>query len=156
MTYAKLGKNLVAPAQRTLMRSDCAGLFQVATRESSKCRAELMVRGRPRHEAVNLWGWVGAPCLAPPRPNLPGAAQPAARAMPKTVAGPPRAPPPMRAPPLPKPSFQTVWSKLRKYVAGGTNDRVVLLKQYFMEMGSRCKTNVTNCSRVVKSNRWRH
>jgi len=159
------------PAQRTLMRSDCAGLFQVATRESStwlgqvvicievsdagvflQSRAELMVRGRPRNEAVNLWGWVGAPCLAPPRPNLP-AAQPAARAMPKAVAGPPRAPPPMRAAPLPKPSFQSVWRKLRKYVAGWTNDRVVLLKQYFMEMGSRCKTNVTNCSRVVKSNR---
>ena len=160
------------PAERTLMRGDCAGLFEAATRESSKwlgqvivcievsdagvflqSRAELVVRGRPRNEAVNLWGWVGAPCLAPPRPNLPGAVQPAARAMPKAVAGPPPAPPPMRAAPLPKPSFASVWAKLRKYNADWANDRVVLLKQYFIEVGPRFKTNVTNCSRVIKSNR---
>ena len=78
------------PANRVFMRSDCAGLFRAACAESTKwlgqvivcveisphgkfvrSRAELLVRGRPRHEASNLWGWVGAPSLAPPPSNAP-------------------------------------------------------------------------------------
>ena len=64
------------PSNRLLMRSDCAGLFQVATRKSDrwlgqlivvaemtsegkflKSKAELILRGQPRADAFNLWGY---------------------------------------------------------------------------------------------------
>ena len=159
------------PAHRREMRKDCAGLFQAACNESTQwlgqiivcieitsdgnflqTRAELLVRGRSRDEPINLWGWQGAPCLAPPRPNLP-VARVHATAAPKAAARPPPVPAPMRAAPPPKRPFATVWSNLRKYNASWTTDRVVLLKQFFVQMGPRFRGNVTNCSRVVKENR---
>ena len=147
------------PANRTLMRNDCAGLFRAACAHSTKwlgqaiicieissegrfvrSRAELVVRGRPRNEPINLWGWIGAPGSAPlPRP---------------TIASSPRAPTPLRtAPPPTTRTFLQVWPQLRKHDADWTTGRVVLLKEFFVVMGARCKTQVTNCSRVVKGNR---
>ena len=159
------------PANRVFMRSDCAGLFRAACAESTKwlgqvivcveisphgkfvrSRAELLVRERPRHEASNLWGWVGAPSLAPPPKNAP-VAPPVVRAVPKAAAGPPRALPPTRAAPPPKRPFKQVWDALQKYYASWPTEPVVLLKQFFIEMAPRCRTQVANCSRVVTSNR---
>ena len=159
------------PAKRSLMRSDCAGLFAKACQNFTKwlgqviiciemtseggflrSRAELLVRGRSRNRPMNLWGWLGASSLSPPSPNPPIEA-PMARAIPKAAASPPRALPPLRAAPQPTPGFNAVWQKLWKYNVDWTTDHVVLLKKFFEEMCPCFKTNVTNCSRVVKESR---
>ena len=159
------------PANRCAMRSDCAGLFAVACRESTKwlgqiiicieitsvgtflqSRAELLVRGRSRDAASNLWGWTGAPGTAPTQPN-PQLTAPTSRPVPKAIVSPSRLMRPEPAAPPPKPSFASVWANLKKYDASWTADSVVLFKQFFIQLGPRFKTNVTNCSRVVASNR---
>lgn len=145
------------PAKRELMRSDCAGLFQTACRESTKwlgqfvvvaeissdgrflrSRAELLIRDRRRSEAKNVWGWGGRPCVPPQRISEPVA----------PVLAPMRA-----APSGPKRPWQTVWAELTKYDASWADERVVLLKDFFQKLGGRFKGKVKNCDRVVSSNR---
>ena len=147
-------KMRTAPAKRDLMRADCSGLFQTACRESTKwlgqlvvvaeispegcflrSRAELLLRNRPRSEAMNLWGWPGgraAMCAAP-------------------------APVPLRVqlalPPASKRPWQTVWADLKKWDASWSDERVVLLKEFFLNLGDSFKGKGKNCDRIVASNR---
>ena len=105
----------------------------------------MLVRGRKRSDAVNVWGWGGRPVEAPPPQRQATVAKAAAR--------PARAPPPAKAPASLKIPFETVWSHLTKYEVSWANEEVVLLKAFFVEMGPRYKSKVPNCSKIVAQNR---
>ena len=56
-------------------------------------------------------------------------------------------------PSAPKCSWRTLWAELRKYDASWTDERVVLLKEFFTKLRGRFEGKKKNCDRVVGSNR---
>ena len=166
------------PSNRELMRSDCAGLFQAACHEGCRdsdrwlgqlvvvaelasdgtfmqTRAELLVRGRSRNVPMNVWGYEGRPCVAPPRVAPKAAPRPPAAAA-KAAA---RRPVAMRAPALPKIPWATVWAQLTKYNAAWTTERVALLKGFismtfkvFKNLGFRKHSkSIQNIQKTLKA-----
>ena len=164
--YSAELKLRTAPSNRVLMRRDCASLFQCAIRNSTAwlgqlivvaeitstgaflcSRAELLMRDRPRDEALNLWGCGGRPCGTPaPRPVV--VARPLARPplpAPKAVA---------KAQPRQRPRlspFNVAWSACTQCGATWTDEECVRLKEFLRVVGLREK--VAHASAVVVSNR---
>ena len=153
--YSSELKHRTLPAKRELMRKDCAKVWKAAVAESSKwlgqliivaeissgsfirSRAELVVRGRPREDALNVWGWAGRPC-GPPAPAAPAA--PAALAAPAAPAAPaPTAAAAQRkrerGEPMAKKPWGEVWASLRKFDVSWADEKVVILKDFYKEMG---------------------
>ena len=166
-----------APANRLRMRGDCAGLFQAACRCSTKwlgqlvisvemdnagrfirSRAELIVRGQSRDQAINVWGWEGRPAAAPfpQSPQITGnvQAQAKATAMVKALARSPARP----VQPL-KRAWTAIWDELDKYSASWSSEPVALLQKCLIAMGPVCRAKVKKVDRVVQDNRnalrWR-
>ena len=165
--YSAELKLRTAPANRALMRSDCSKLFTAACKDSAKwlgqliivaevskegrflrSRAELLVRGRPRTEALNVWGWDGRPCTGPPllAATRPTQAQHLAR-HPRPQPGKLRRP---RRAVAPR-AWSEVWTPLEKYDASWTDEKVVLLKAFVEKAG--LAHLVTHASRIIKENR---
>jgi hypothetical protein len=153
------------PSDREKMRSDCSKLFRVACGKSKDwlgqliivaevtsqgafllSKAELIMRDRPRSEALNLWGYAGRPCLAPPRVVLPVA---------KVL---PRAALPARMPPPPPPvaaslaTWASVWPGLPKRTAWWTTEDVVQLKTFLFNVGLTRLS--THASKVITQNKF--
>lgn len=160
-----------APANRAKMRGDCAGLFQAACRKSAKwlgqlvivaemdaagrflrSRAEVIMRGQSRENAVNLWGWGGRPAAAPAPvpPEPPQVAAPQAQAKAKAKAMVKAQARPAQSP---KRAFTAVWNELQKFDVSWSNEKVVLFKEFFIAMGPRYSGKVKNTDRVIKDNR---
>ena len=143
--YAGELKLRTSPAHRTAMRKDCASLFKAAYDESYKwlgqliivaevtgegeflrSRAELVVRGRLRKEAVNAWGWEGRPCAAPPQQGP----------FPARMISTPYSslPTPSLVSSSLKVSWATVLKRMTKYTASWTQEDVVKFSDFFVAM----------------------
>lgn len=154
------------PSNRLAMRSDCAGLFLAATRKSQRwlgqlvvvaemtaagcymqSKAELILRDRPRAEALSLWGYPGARVSAPPSGRPQGRVAP--KAVPKaTVAAPTTAP---QRPTLP--SWNVAWGAVTKYSASFTDEEVAKLKDFVVACGPLMRRRVPHASRIVAENK---
>ena len=160
-----------SPSNRLLMRSDCAGLFQVAVRRSKhwlgqlvivaevttagdflRSKAELILRDQPRADASNLWGYQGRPVGTPPPPPPP-VSNPQAKAAPKAVPkAAPRAAPKAAPQRLSLPSWSVVWGAVAKFSATFTNEQVAKLKDFIIACGPHMKHRITHASRIVDEN----
>ena len=161
-----------SPSNRLLMRSDCAGLFQVAVRRSKhwlgqlvivaevttagdflRSKAELILRDQPRADASNLWGYRGRPVGTPPPPPPPPVSNPQAKAAPKAVPkAAPRAAPKAAPQRLSLPSWSVVWGAVAKFRATFTNEHVAKLKDFIIACGSHMKHRITHANRIVDEN----
>ena len=158
--YAGELKLRTSPAHRTAMRKDCASLFKAACDDSDKwlgqliivaevtgdgefirSRAELVVRGCPRTEPVNVWGWEGRPCVAPPQQ---GPSRARMSSIPYSS---------LPTPPLVSSSPKVSWAKvvkgMKKYTASWAEEDVVKFSDFFvaLEQPGRSK----NSDRILQS-----